>query len=132
MKTQTKMLFLALTLSALVAAGSPLLAGGAHSYSAEAVQKAQDDGQVVVLEFHASWCGTCRKQASTLARLSQDLMQHNVAVFKVDYDKASALKKEHKVARQSTLIVLKDGKEVARAIGLTDEDDIRALIGRAL
>ena len=87
---------------------------------------------VVVLDFHASWCPTCRKQEAVIADLAKEPAMKNVAVFKVDFDNARRLKKAHEVSRQSTLVVLKEGKEVARATGLTSKDSIRELIGRAL
>jgi thiol-disulfide isomerase/thioredoxin len=116
-------------------AAVPALAGcgggdSAHASVAPASMRAEE--RVTVLDFHAPWCGTCKKQEQVLAGLAADPALRNVEVVKVDFDTATEEKKKHRVGKQSTLVVLKGDKEVARATGLTDPDQIRALIAKAL
>lgn len=110
-----------------------VIAGGDRAYSPEALSKAQAQGKVVVLDFHASWCPTCRKQASVLSELAGDAkLKNKVAFLRVDFDDADALRDKMKVSKQSTLVVLKGGKEIARATGITSREGIRDLIAKAL
>jgi hypothetical protein len=52
--------------------------------------------------------------------------------FVADFDKSSELKKRMRVSSQSTLVVFKGNREVARSTGATNEDDLRALLKKGL
>ena len=56
----------------------------------------------------------------------------DITVFVVDYDKNAALRKQLKVAAQSTIVVFKAGKESARLIGQTEPDQIKSALQTAL
>ena len=45
-----------------------------------------------------------------------------------DYDTSTSLKKQMKIVSQSTLVVFKGGKEIARSTGVTDPAELRALL----
>ncbi|ERJ39858.1 hypothetical protein L810_5569 [Burkholderia sp. AU4i] len=53
-------------------------------------------------------------------------------MFVADFDKETALEKALRVAQQSTFVVFRGGREVARSTGETDEQAIRATWGKAL
>jgi len=55
----------------------------------------------------------------------------DLVVYEVDFDTAKDLLKQFRVQYQSTLIVFRGRKEVARSTGATDPDLIRALIAKA-
>lgn len=126
-------LLAALAVLAVMAAAPAVTRAASSEYSPEAYEKAKREGKVIVLDFHAGWCPTCRKQATVLAELvSEDAISKGVAVLQVDFDNSDKLKQDHKVASQSTLIVIKDDKEIARAVGIVEKEQIRALIEKAL
>ena len=56
----------------------------------------------------------------------------DVTLFKADYDTEAALKKQLRVAQQSTFVVFKNGKEVGRSTGDTDRTTIARLFDKAL
>lgn len=112
--------------------GINAFAGDWKPYSEAAFKQAQADGKTVVLDFHADWCSTCKKQKPVLESLLQEAELEPVVGFTVDYDNASALKKSLKVQKQSTLIVYKGKSEVARNMGLTNRDEIKALIMKGI
>lgn len=118
---------------------SVLLAGAAsfaHAlevkpYSAQALADAEKAGQPVALHFHADWCPTCRAQDKTLASMKGE-KGLDLTILTVNYDTEKDLKKRFNVRTQSTMVVLKGSKEVARLAGDTSADGIRGALKAAL
>jgi thioredoxin 1 len=96
-------------------------------FDQEAFAAAKNEGKTVILDVYADWCGTCKKQKPILEGLINQKEYKDFVAFKIDFDKSAELKKALKVTKQSTLIVFKGEKEVARSVGVTDKDDIAAL-----
>lgn len=107
-------------------------AGEWRAYEEAAFRQAQDQGKTVVLDFHADWCGTCQKQKPLLEALLNEPTLSGAVGFTVNYDDAGPLKKSLKVAKQSTVVVFKGRREVARSMGMTDKDGLRDLIRKGL
>jgi thioredoxin 1 len=89
-------------------------------------------GKPVALVFHADWCPTCRAQAPVLKDLLQTPALKPVTLYVADFDTEKALKKSFGVTQQSTIVVFKDGKEVARSTGDTQRDSLAALLRHAI
>lgn len=124
---------LPIALTVLIGIGAMTLWGADwRSFDNSAFKKAQDSGQTVVIDFHATWCPTCAKQKPVLAKLIRESEFKNVAAFVADYDSSSDLKKQMKIASQSTIVVFKGNREIARSTGVTNEDDLRSLLKKGL
>ena len=124
---------LPVALAVLVGIGAVTLWGADwRSFDNSAFKKAQDSGQTVVVDFHATWCPTCAKQEPVLAKLIGESEFKNVAAFVADYDSSSDLKRQMKVTSQSTVVVFKGNREVARSTGVTNEDELRSLLKKGL
>ncbi len=104
-----------------------------QSFDQKAFDSAVSSGKSVVLDFHADWCPTCRAQAPILADLikTDTAMKKGLVAFKANYDTEGMLKKQFGVQKQSTIIVFKGGKEVARSTGVTDRMTLAELIAQA-
>jgi thiol-disulfide isomerase/thioredoxin len=100
-------------------------------YSAAALAAAQKAGQPVVLQFHATWCPTCKAQDKVFESLKSDPAL-NLTLMQADYDTEKALEREMKITAQSTLVVFRGATERARVVGETDPARLKALLGRAL
>ncbi len=123
------------SLLAVVAVGSFTLTAAANEsipYDAATFEQARAEGKTVLVDFAASWCSTCRKQGPVIASLLKQEKFKDVVAFKADYDAEKELRKELKVASQSTLVVFKGKSEVARAAGITAPEAIDELLSKGI
>ncbi len=129
-----KILSRLLTISALgMLAFWPLFAtAGEAVYDKAQFDKLMAEGKPVVVDFYANWCPTCKAQKPSVQALATDPVLKELTIFVADYDKEKELKKALRVSSQSTFVVFKGGKEVARSTGQTKKEDISATFAKAL
>ena len=89
-------------------------------------------GKPVAVVFHADWCPTCRAQAPVLKELAQSPELRPVTLYVADFDTERALKKSLGVTAQSTIVVFKNGQEIARSTGDTQQESLAALLRHAI
>jgi thioredoxin 1 len=86
---------------------------------------------VSLVDFWAVWCGPCRMIAPLVEELAGEYAgKANIA--KVDVDEAPGLAEKFGVSSIPTLLVLKNGQEVKRFVGVTKKQDLTAAIDAAL
>jgi thioredoxin 1 len=79
-----------------------------------------------LIEFGTDWCGHCRAAQSALdAVLAQHPQLHHV---KVEDGPGRALGRSYRVKLWPTLVLLRDGQEVARLVRPTEAGDISAAL----
>lgn len=89
-------------------------------------------GKPVVVDFQADWCPTCKAQKPIVQGLLKDPKYQGLTLFVANYDTEKDLKKRLAVSQQSTFVVFKAGKEVARSTGQTDKGALADLFSLAL
>ena len=107
---------------------SGLAVNAAQPYDEASFKEAQAAGKTVLINVTASWCPTCKKQEPTIKAVEKE--RPNLVVYDVDFDTAKDVLQRLKVRAQSTLIVYKGPKEVARSTAETDPGHLRALIAK--
>lgn len=117
---------LVLALAAVLSLG--LAVNAAQPYDEKSFNAAQAAGKTVLINVTASWCPTCKKQAPIIGAIEKE--RPNLVVYEVDFDTAKDLLQRLKVRAQSTLIVYKGPKEVARSTADTDPGRLRALVAK--
>jgi thioredoxin 2 len=85
----------------------------------------------VLVDFWAPWCGPCRMMAPTLDRLAQ-LESSRIQVAKVNTDEQQALAGRFNIRSIPTLILFRDGKELARQSGAVDASSLARWLDNAL
>jgi thioredoxin 1 len=119
---------IALLITAALLAWSPVAWAG-QPFDAEAFRSAQTAEKAILVDVTASWCPTCRQQRPIVQQIEKE--KPDLVVYEVDFDTAKAVLKRFHVQYQSTLIVFRGPKEVARSTGETDPALIRAMIAKA-
>lgn len=97
-------------------------------YSPAAFQTAQAAGKTILVDVHAVWCPTCKRQAPILDELRGEAALKDVVFVKVDFDREKGFLRAHRIARQSTAVVFKGRKEVARSVAETDRGRLRGFV----
>ncbi|MCD7866705.1 MAG: thioredoxin [Clostridiales bacterium] len=78
----------------------------------------------VLVDFWATWCGPCRRQAPIV----EELAKEGYSVGKIDVDQQPALAQQYQVMSIPTLIIFRGGKEVSRQVGLTSREQLKKLL----
>lgn len=110
---------------------APTASAGAAKAKAKELTEAQypsfiaTRNQVMVVDFHATWCGPCKTLAPKLAEVVGEFGS-KVALGKVDVDQANALAAKLQVSSIPDVRIYVDGRQVDRFLGDIPADQIRA------
>ena len=80
----------------------------------------------VLLDFTATWCGPCQQMNPIVSRLKRQ----GYPVRKVDVDQERALAQQFNVRSMPTFILVVDGKERNRIVGMTSEAQLRRMLAQ--
>ena len=80
----------------------------------------------VLLDFWATWCGPCQMIAPTVHAVAEE--RTDVLVGKVNVDEEGELAQAYSIISIPTLVVIKNGKEIARAVGVRAKADILKML----
>ncbi len=86
-------------------------------FNEQGFDKALATGDLMVVDFWASWCGPCKMLAPTIDKLAEQY-EGKAIVGKVDVDEEQALAMRFGVMSIPTLVYFKDGKEIDRKVGV--------------
>ncbi|XP_008796609.1 thioredoxin H1-like [Phoenix dactylifera] len=84
------------------------------------LQEARESKKLVVIDFPASWCGTCRMIAPIFAELSKKFT--SVLFLKVDVDELKSVAQDWAIEAMPTFIFLKEGTIVDKLVGAHKDD----------
>lgn len=114
----------------------PAVAEERTYYQPGLAEAAMAEGQVILLDFFAPWCSTCRAQERVLTDLREANPAYDEAItfITVDWDTYGdgELSNSLEVPRRSTLIALEGETELGRLVAGTGREEIQALLDSAL
>ncbi|MDQ0224668.1 thioredoxin [Metabacillus niabensis] len=84
---------------------------------------------VVLVDFWAPWCGPCKMIAPVLEELDSD-MGDKVKIVKVDVDENQETAGKYGVMSIPTLLVLKDGEVVDKAVGYQPKEALADVLNK--
>lgn len=76
----------------------------------------------VLIDFYADWCGPCQKLSPIVDKFAEE--HSEIKVVRIDIDAGEALADKYNIRSIPTLVVIENGEEINRVIGLVSEEKI--------
>jgi len=96
-----------------------------HITGPEHFQEVTNAYDVVLVDYHAEWCGPCQMLEPIVAELAQET---DAAIAKVDIDRHQGLAQQAGVRGVPTLFLYSNGQAVEQLVGMQDPGRLRGLI----
>ena len=92
-----------------------------HVQGREHFQELVGSHRILLVDFHADWCGPCKMLEPTVAEIAAET---DAAVAKVDVDANPALAQEYQVQGVPTLYLFADGEVAERMVGVQEKGSL--------
>lgn len=82
--------------------------------------------KTVLIDFYADWCGPCKMLSPIVEQVASE--NTNVKVVKINIDDEQDLAINYGVMSIPTLVVIKNGQEADRVVGVVPKSEVEKLI----
>ncbi len=96
-------------------------------------QHVVEKGELILVDFWASWCGPCKALAPVLDDVSKDDdFKGKLKFGKISTEDHPEVAQAHDISGIPCLIIFKDGKEVDRIVGFSPKPVLKGKIADIL
>ena len=81
----------------------------------------------VLVDFNADWCGPCRMLGPIIEELSEE--KENIKFVSINIDENDELAINYQVSSIPCLVLMENGKEIDRRVGLLPKEELESFIG---
>ena len=82
--------------------------------------------KTVLIDFYADWCGPCKMFSPIIESVAEE--NEDIKVVKIDVDNAQDLAIKYQVMSIPTIVVIKNGQEVNRNVGVVSKSQIVEMV----
>lgn len=86
---------------------------------------------IVIVDFYADWCGPCQRLGPIYVKVAEE-MKNSLTFYKINIDRSHLAVEAKNIQYLPTLVIFKDGKEVARRVGGCNETQLKDFISTNL
>ena len=81
----------------------------------------------VLVDFNADWCGPCKMLRPVLDQIAEE--NENIKIVSINVDYNEKLARDYNVFSIPCLVLIENGKEVNRSVGMIPKSEVEKLIG---
>ena len=82
--------------------------------------------KTVLIDFYADWCGPCKMFSPVVESVAEE--NEDIKVVKIDVDNAQDLAIKYQIMSIPTIVVIKNGQEVNRNVGVISKSQILEMV----
>lgn len=94
--------------------------------SANFEEEVLNSDKTVLIDFYADWCGPCKMFSPIVESVAEE--NEDIKVVKIDVDNAQDLAIKYRVMSIPTIVVIKNGQEVNRNVGVVSKSEIVEMV----
>ena len=90
-------------------------------------KEVEESKKKVLIDFNADWCGPCRMLSPILESVAEE--KDNIKIVSINIDDEEELAEEYEVFSIPCLVLMNEGKEEKRNVGLISKSELEEFIG---
>jgi len=94
--------------------------------SANFEEEVLNSDKTVLIDFYADWCGPCKAYSPIVEAVAAE--NEDIKVVKIDVDNAQDIAYKYQVMSIPTTVIIKNGQEVNRAVGMMSKSDLVEMV----
>ena len=94
--------------------------------SANFEEEVLNSDKTVLIDFYADWCGPCKAYSPIVESVATE--NEDIKVVKIDVDNAQDIAMKYQVMSIPTTVIIKNGQEVNRAVGMMSKSDLVEMV----
>jgi thioredoxin 1 len=81
----------------------------------------------VLVDFNAEWCGPCKMMKPVLEEIS--ISNNDIKIVSINVDDEDELASKYNISSIPCLVLIENGEEINRSIGLISRSELDSFIG---